>query len=128
MPRISGVNIGDNQRLIAGLSRLYGIGPTLAAKIAESLGHNSNPKFSELSEAQIDKIRDLVEKQYLVEGDLRQIVAQNIRRLKEIGSYRGYRHTRGLPVNGQRTRTNARTKRGKRVTVGSGRKKSADKT
>src|SRR5690349_13418779 len=120
MPRISGVNITDNKRLIAGLSLVYGIGPTLAAEISVKAGLKNNPRFSELSEDQVDQLRELIEKKYLVEGDLRQTVAQNIRRLKEIGSYRGHRHTRGLPVHGQRTRTNARTKRGKRVTVGSG--------
>lgn len=128
MPRISGVNINENKRLVAGLSLLYGIGPTLASEIEAKLKLKGNPKFSDLTETQIDQLRDLIEKHYLVESDLRQTVNQNIRRLKEIGAYRGVRHSRNLPVHGQRTRTNARTKRGKKITVGSGRKKASEKT
>jgi len=129
MPRIAGVNIPDNKRLITGLSYIYGIGPSKAKQIAQELGHTNNPKFSDLSQEEVDKVRDKVEKgNTSVETELRQLVNQNIRRLREIGAYRGVRHVRGLPVYGQRTRTNARTKRGKRVTVGSGRKKPADKT
>jgi small subunit ribosomal protein S13 len=81
-----------------------------------------------LTQTQIDQVRDAVEKQHIVEGDLRQVISQNIRRLKDISAYRGTRHARNLPVRGQRTKTNGRTKRGKRVTMGSGRKKSNDKT
>lgn len=128
MPRIAGVNIDDKKRLIAGLSLVYGIGPSLAQEICLKTKLVDNPRFSELSESQLDAIRQLVEKQYTVETDLRQQVAGNIRRLKEIGSYRGLRHVRNLPVHGQRTKTNARTKRGKKMTVGSGRKKSSEKT
>jgi len=127
MPRISGVNITDNKRVEVGLSYIHGIGIPRAKQILKAVGIKNNPKFSELTEEEIDKIRKHVEKE-LVETDLRQLIQQNIRRLKEIGSYRGSRHIRNLPVNGQRTKTNARTKRGKRVTVGSGRKKPADKT
>lgn len=128
MPRIAGVNIPDNKRILIGLTYIYGVGPSVASKLTERLGHKNNPKFSELSETEIDKLRNVVEKELIVEGDLRQVVNQNIRRLREIASYRGVRHTKKLPVRGQRTKTNARTKRGKRVTVGSGRKKSSDKT
>lgn len=128
MPRIAGVNIPDNKRVEIGLSYVYGVGPSNCKTILEKAGITKNPKFSELNETEIDKIRLIVEKEYTVEGDLKQLVSQNIRRLKDINSNRGYRHRRGLPVRGQRTKTNARTKRGKRVTVGSGRKKSADKT
>lgn len=128
MPRIAGVNIPDNKRVEIGLSYVYGVGPSNCKIILEKAGIAKNPKFSELNETEIDKIRVIVEKEFTVEGDLKQQVSQNIRRLKDINSYRGVRHRRGLPVHGQRTKTNARTKRGKRVTVGSGRKKSSDKT
>jgi small subunit ribosomal protein S13 len=128
MPRIAGVNISDNKRVEIGLRYVYGVGPTNAKEVTAKLKITGNPKFSELTQDQIDRIRDIVEKEMMVEGDLRQVVSQNIRRLKDIGSNKGHRHTRGLPVRGQRTKTNSRTKRGKRVTVGSGRKKSAAKT
>lgn len=128
MARISGVNIGETKRAVAGLSLIFGLGETLSKEALVKAKISGNPKFSELTQAQIDALREVVEKQYTLETDLKQIIAGNIRRLKEINSYRGHRHTRGLPVRGQRTRTNARTKRGKRVTVGSGRKKVAEKT
>lgn len=128
MPRISGVNIPDNKRVEIGLSYVFGVGLSNGKVILDKVGVKGNPKFSELTDAEIDQIRVIVEKEYTVEGDLKQQISQNIRRLKDINSYRGTRHKRGLPVHGQRTKTNARTKRGKRVTVGSGRKKSSDKT
>lgn len=128
MPRIAGVNIPDNKRLEIGLSYLYGIGPSNCKDVLTKAKISNNPKFSELTEDQIDKIRTIVEREYTVEGDLKQTVSQNIRRLKDINSYKGLRHKKGLPVNGQRTKTNARTKRGKKITVGSGKKKSAAKT
>ena len=128
MPRIAGINIPDNKRVEIGLSYIYGLGLSQSQVILKDLKIEGNPKFSELSEAQIDSVRNHIEKDMTVEGDLRQMVQQNIRRLKDIASYRGHRHARNLPVHGQRTKTNARTKRGKKVTVGSGRKKSAEKT
>jgi len=128
MPRIAGVNIPENKRLIVGLSYIFGIGPNLAQRIVERVNLEKNPRVSELTEAQLDRLRGLIEKELVVETDLKQRINQNIRRLKEIGAYRGIRHTKKLPVHGQRTRTNARTKRGRRVTVGSGRKKPAEKT
>lgn len=128
MPRIAGVNIADSKRLEIGLSYIFGIGTPKAKTIVTALKIKSNPRFSELSSTQIDQIREYIEKNVTVEGDLRQVLHQNIRRLKEISSYRGTRHGRNLPVHGQRTKTNARTKRGKRITVGSGRKKSSEKT
>ncbi|HUD20458.1 MAG TPA: 30S ribosomal protein S13 [Candidatus Saccharimonadales bacterium] len=128
MPRIAGVNIPDNKRVEIGLSYVYGIGPSNCKDVLEKAKIKGNPKFSELNQAQIDDLRSIVEKEFTVEGDLRQVVNQNIRRLKEISSYRGTRHIKNLPVHGQRTKTNARSKRGKKVTVGSGRKKSAEKT
>ncbi|MBI4948127.1 30S ribosomal protein S13 [Candidatus Berkelbacteria bacterium] len=128
MPRIAGINIPDNKRVEIGLTYVYGVGPTNALEVLNKAKISGNPKFSELTVDQIDVIRNIVEKEMTVEGDLRQVVSQNIRRLKEIGSFKGNRHAKNLPVRGQRTKTNARTKRGKKVTVGSGRKKSADKT
>jgi len=127
MPRISGVNIAESKRVEIGLSYIFGVGTARAKQILKTVGIKDNPKFSELNETEVDKIRKEVEKEP-VETDLRQITQQNIRRLKEIGAYRGNRHIRNLPVHGQRTKTNARTKRGKKVTVGSGRKKAAEKT
>lgn len=128
MPRIAGVNIPDSKRVQIGLTYVYGVGPTNVNDVLKKAKVSGNPKFTELTQDQIDNLRNIVEKEMMVEGDLRQIVSQNIRRLKEIGSYRGARHTRNLPARGQRTKTNARTKRGKKVTVGSGRKKSDAKT
>ncbi len=128
MPRIAGVNIPDNKRVQIGLTYVYGVGPSNVADVLAKAKIDGNPRFNELSQTQIDNVRNIIEKEMIVEGDLRQVVSQNIRRLKEINSYRGSRHARNLPVRGQRTKTNARTKKGKKVTVGSGRKKSADKT
>ncbi|KKU42880.1 MAG: 30S ribosomal protein S13 [Berkelbacteria bacterium GW2011_GWA2_46_7] len=128
MPRIAGVNIPDNKRVEIGLSYIYGLGVSNSQELLKKLHIDGNPKFSELTDTQVDLVRNHIEKDMTVEGDLKQLVQQNIRRLKDIASYRGHRHARNLPVHGQRTKTNARTKRGKRVTVGSGRKKSAEKT
>ncbi len=128
MARIAGVNIPNNKNLEIGLGYLYGIGRTLAIKIAKDANLDPQTKLSDLSEEELERVRALIERTYKVEGDLRMEVNQNIKRLKEISSYRGNRHSRNLPVNGQRTKTNARTKRGRKVTVGSGRKKSSEKT
>lgn len=128
MPRIAGINIPEKKRLEIGLSYIFGIGLSKAQEILIKLKINGNPRFDELTTEQIDRIREFIEKNTVVEGDLRQIIHQNIRRLKEIGSFRGSRHIKNLPARGQRTKTNARTKRGKKVTVGSGRKKAAEKT
>lgn len=128
MPRIAGINIADNKRVEIGLSYVFGIGVSKAKEILAELKIDGNPHFNELKSEKVDIIREYIEKNLTVEGDLRQTIHQNIRRLKEIGSYKGHRHTRNLPVSGQRTKTNARTKRGKKVTVGSGRKKAAEKT
>ena len=117
MALISGVNIPDNKRVEVSLTRIYGIGPFQAKDILDKVGIVDNPRVSELSEADIASIRDVIERQKTVEGDLRREVNLNIRRLIDIGSYRGLRHRRGLPVRGQRTRTNARTKRGRRRAV-----------
>ena len=120
MVRIAGVDVPDRKKAHVALRRIYGIGPTLAAEILVKAGIDPvlPPRMSELSEAQVDRIRELVDREYMAEGDLRRDVNQNIRRLIEIGSYRGLRHRRGLPAHGQRTRTNARTRKGPRRTGG----------
>jgi len=127
MPRIAGINIPDNKQIVYSLVYIKGIGVPLAQRICQEAAVKPDVKVADLSEQEIEKIREIIAK-IKVEGDLRMEVSQNIKRLKEINSYRGLRHLRNLPVRGQRTKTNARTKRGKRVTVGSGRKKAAEKT
>ena len=119
MVRIAGVDVPDRKKAHVALRRIYGIGPTLATEILvkAQIDPDAPPRMNELSEAQVDRIREIVDREYLAEGDLRREVNQNIRRLIEIGSYRGSRHRRGLPAHGQRTRTNARTRKGPRRTV-----------
>ena len=117
MAIISGVNIPDNKRVEISLTKLFGVGPTLAKQILAKAGVDNNPRVKDLSETELNRIRELVDKEHTVEGDLRREINMNIRRLVEIGSYRGIRHRKGLPVRGQRTRTNARTKKGSRKTV-----------
>lgn len=117
MARVAGVDIPDNKRVEVSLRRIYGIGPTLAQKIAHRASIEGNPRVGELNDDQLGRIREIVDKEYLVEGDLRREVNDNIRRLIDIGSYRGIRHRRGLPLRGQKTKTNARTKRGGRRAV-----------
>ncbi len=119
MVRIAGVDVPDRKKAHVALRSIYGIGPTLAAEILTKaeIDPDLPPRMNELTEAQVDRIRELVDREYLAEGDLRREVNQNIRRLIEIGSYRGSRHRRGLPAHGQRTRTNARTRKGPRRTV-----------
>ncbi len=119
MVRIAGVDVPDRKKAHVALRRIYGIGPTLAAEILTKAQIDPvlSPRMNELSEAQVDRIRELVDREYIAEGDLRREVNQNIRRLIEIGSYRGLRHRLGLPSHGKRTRTNARTRKGPRRTV-----------
>lgn len=129
MARISGINIPNEKRIEASLPYLYGIGLTLSKKILASVKVDPNKRTKDLTEEELNRIRDFIEKNYKVEGNLRQQVLLNIKRLKETGSYRGIRHIRGLPVRGQRTKTNSRTRRGNvRKTAGSGRGKAAEKT
>jgi len=128
MARISGVNIPDAKRVEIALTYIYGVGVTTSRKILATTGVNPDTRVKDLTEADITKLRELIDKTYRVEGDLQREVAGNIKRLKEINAYRGLRHKLNLPVHGQRTKTNARTKRGRKVTMGSGRKKSAAKT
>lgn len=128
MARISGVNIPDAKRVEIALTYIYGIGVTTSQKILAETGINPDTRVKELTEAEVSKLREYIDKHLQVEGDLQRQVAMNIKRLKEINAYRGLRHKANLPVRGQRTKTNARTKRGKKVTMGSGRKKAAAKT
>jgi len=117
--RIAGVDVPDRKKAHVALRSIYGIGPKVAAEILvkAQIDVESPPRINELTEEQVDRIREIVDRDYISEGDLRREVGQNIRRLIEIGAYRGLRHRRGLPVNGQRTRTNARTRKGPRRTV-----------
>lgn len=128
MVRIVGVNLADNKRIEAALTGIYGIGQPSARKILSQAKVDPNLRANQLSDEQLERIREIINKNFKIEGDLRIAVTQNIKRLKEINCYRGSRHLKNLPVRGQRTKTNARTKRGKKVTVGSGRKKAAEKT
>ena len=119
MVRIAGVDVPDRKKAHVALRSIYGVGPAIAKEILEKADIDPElpPRMNELTEAQVDRIRELVDREYVAEGDLRREVNQNIRRLIEIGSYRGLRHRRGLPVHGQRTRTNARGRKGPRRTV-----------
>jgi len=117
MPRVIGTDIPDNKRLEISLTYIFGIGRTLSNQIIEKLGLNKNMRARELTEDQIGKLNALLSAEYVVEGDLRRQVQNNIKRLIGIHCYRGQRHRIGLPVRGQRTRTNARTRKGKRKTV-----------
>ncbi len=128
MVRIAGINLNNDKRIATALTAIYGIGPTTASKILEACKIINNPKAKELTEDEIEKLRAYIDKNISVESDAKILVSRNIKRLRDIGTYRGARHAAGLPARGQRTKTNARTKRGKRVTMGSGRKKSAAKT
>lgn len=128
MARIAGINL-PNKRVVIALTYLYGIGRSISNKILEAAKVDKDIRVSKLTEEQVNKIRELIEKNYKVEGELRRDVMANIKRVKDIGAYRGIRHLRGLPVRGQRTKTNSRTVRGNvRHTMGSGRRTAAQKT
>jgi small subunit ribosomal protein S13 len=118
MARISGVDLPRDKRIETALTYIYGIGPSSAQHILETAGIDPNTRVRNLSEADAARLREIVENEFRVEGDLRREVNASIKRLVEIGSYRGLRHRRGLPVRGQRTKTNARTRKGPRKTVG----------
>jgi len=118
MARMLGVTLPDEKRIDYALTTLYGIGWTNVKGILEKTGVKTNKKVKEVTEEEFKKILEIIETNYKVEGYLREAINENIKRLREIGSYRGIRHVRGLPVDGQRTKSNARTKRGKRKTVG----------
>jgi small subunit ribosomal protein S13 len=128
MARVAGVDIPNNKRLSYSLRYIHGIGPVNSLAVVDKAGLGANPRVKDLSEEELNRVRDAIDHGgYLVEGDLRRDTSQNIRRLIDIGSYRGTRHRRSLPVRGQRTRTNARTKRGAKKTVAGRRKASAKK-
>jgi small subunit ribosomal protein S13 len=128
MARIEGVDLPRNKRVEVGLTYLYGIGPTRAQKILSGTKVNPDTRVKDLSETEVAAIREFISKNYKVEGDLRREVQMSIKRLIEIGSYRGMRHRRNLPVRGQRSRTNARTRKGTKKTVaGRGRRRGAKK-
>jgi len=118
MPRIVGVDIPKEKRIEIALTYIYGIGKTIANKILKKTGINPDTRAKNLTEEDISKLNAIIQREYRVEGDLRRLVSSNIKRLIDIGSYRGSRHRRSLPVRGQRTRTNARTRKGPRKTVG----------
>ena len=122
MARIAGVNIPSNKRVLVSLRYIYGIGPTKARDICTTLNIGEDKRVNQLSDDEIGKIRELIDKDFRVEGDLRREVAMNIKRLVDLGCYRGLRHRKGLPVRGQRTHTNARTRKGKAVAI-AGKKK-----
>ena len=117
MARIAGVDLPRDKRVEIGLTYIYGIGPTLASEIIAKTGINPDTRVRDLSEDEVAKIRELLDADYKVEGDLRREVSLNIKRLMEIGCYRGIRHRRGLPVRGQNTKNNSRTRKGPKKTV-----------
>jgi small subunit ribosomal protein S13 len=121
MARIAGVNIPNHQHAVIALTAIYGIGRTRAQAICATTGVEPSTKIKDISDADLDKLRDAVA-QFTVEGDLRREISMNIKRLKDLGCYRGLRHHRGLPVRGQRTRTNARTRKGPRKAIAGAKK------
>ena len=124
MPRIAGVDLPRNKRVEIGLTYIFGVGRSRSNEILDHTGVDPDTRCKELTEGETSRLREFIDKNYRIEGDLRREVTQNIRRLKDIGCYRGIRHRRNLPVRGQRTRTNARTRKGPRKTVpGRGRRR-----
>jgi small subunit ribosomal protein S13 len=128
MARIAGIVIPAEKQVHIGLTYIYGIGPRHAAAILAAANVMPTTRVKDLTEAEEQRLREVIDRDYTVEGDLQRQVTNNIKRLKDIGSYRGLRHKAGLPVNGQRTRTNARTRKGRAVAVGGAQPKSASKT
>jgi small subunit ribosomal protein S13 len=127
MARIAGVNLPNQKRLEVGLTYIYGIGRPTARKVLAELGLSPDEKIKDLTDDEVTRLREYIDSNLQVEGDLRRERQQAVKRLQEIGAYRGMRHRRGLPVHGQRTKTNARTRKGPKKTVGRG-KKAATKT
>jgi small subunit ribosomal protein S13 len=123
LARIAGVNLPREKRLEVALTYIFGIGPATARKVSSELGLSADEKVRDLTDEEITKLRQYIDGNLAVEGDLRRERQQNVKRLQEIGALRGIRHRRGLPVNGQRTKTNARTRKGPKKTVGRGKKK-----
>jgi len=122
MARIAGIDLPKEKRIEVALTYIYGIGRPLSNKILKQAGVNPDTRAKDMKEDEVSRVAAIIQKEYKVEGDLRREISQNIKRLIDIGSYRGYRHRRSLPVRGQRTRTNARTRKGPRKTVGVTRK------
>jgi small subunit ribosomal protein S13 len=118
MARIAGSDVPNDKRVEVALTYIYGIGPSSAKKILHATAINPDTRVKDLAESEIARLRETIEQHYTVEGDLRRDLAMNIKRLMDIGAYRGLRHRRGLPVRGQRTRTNSRTRKGPRRTIG----------
>jgi small subunit ribosomal protein S13 len=128
MARIAGVTVPDDKQVQVSLTYIYGVGPHFASEILKATKIEPTMRVKDLSESELQRIRDEINEHYTVEGELQRVVTGNIKRLKEIKAYRGLRHAASLPGHGQRTRTNARTRRGKKVTVGGTKKKVASKT
>jgi small subunit ribosomal protein S13 len=128
MARISGVTIPDGKQIHVALTYVHGIGPKFSEKILATAKIDPTVRAKNLTDAEISRIQDVINEKYVVEGELQRVVAGNIKRLKDINSYRGLRHKVGLPSRGQRTRTNARTRRGKKIAVGGSQPKAASKT
>ena len=128
MARISGVVIPSEKQVHVALTYIYGIGPKHARDILAAAKIEPTTRVKDLTEAEEQKLRDIIDKEYVTEGDLQRLVTNNIKRLKDVGAYRGLHHKAGLPVNGQRTRTNARTRKGRAVAVGGAQPKAATKT
>lgn len=128
MARIAGVVIPSEKQVQIALTYIYGIGPKFASTILAAAKVEPTTRVKDLTEAEEQRIREVIDKDYTVEGDLQRLVTNNIKRLRDVGAYRGLRHKAGLPVNGQRTRTNARTRKGKAIAVGGTQKKAASKT
>jgi small subunit ribosomal protein S13 len=126
LARIAGVDIPRDKKVFVGLTYIFGIGPTLSRKVLDRTNVSQDTRVKDLTEEEVNRIREVIDREHTVEGDLRREVNLNIKRLMEIGCYRGIRHRRGLPVHGQRTRTNARMRKGPRRTV-AGRKKALAK-
>lgn len=128
MVRIAGINLDMNKRIIIALQGIYGIGSTTAGKIVATCNLQGNPKTKDLTDEEVDRLRTFIDKNLTVETDAKIQITRNIKRLRDISAYRGLRHAAKLPVRGQRTKTNARTRKGVKVTMGSGRKKASAKT
>lgn len=128
MARIANINLPNNKRIEVALTAIFGVGPTLSLSAIKKAGVDKDKKTKDLTDDEVNKLRTIIEKEYNIEGELKREISSNIKRLKEVGSYRGNRHARNLPLRGQRTKTNARTRKGKKKSVGSGKKSKTQKT
>ncbi len=128
MARLAGVNVPDQKQVATALTYIHGVGPKISGDILKAAQIEPNVRVKNLTDAEIARLQEIITNDYVIEGELQRVVTGNIKRLKDIGAYRGLRHSLNLPVRGQRTKTNARTKRGKRVTVGGTARKAPEKT